>query len=153
MKLSSHSSRVLKELVEIIKSMKMSSVIDFSVGEMNSAVEDLQTTLKSLSTQLISHPLTVVEVKDNPIISTTTEITVPFIDVIPIVTLSSLLIEITTRIEKIVEAVDELSRMANFKLATEHKKQNHQPKQNQTNPDEDIHHQENQETMKTLQMV
>ncbi|OVA01485.1 Aluminum-activated malate transporter [Macleaya cordata] len=148
MKLSSHSSRVLKDLAIITKKMTKSSTIDFSVGEMNSAVEDLQNVLKSLSTQLSRRPpLTVInealdenETRDNPI---STAILIPLMDVLPLVTLSSLLIEITTRIEKIVDAVDELSSLADFKPANEEK-----PKQNQPNLDQQV-----QETMKTLQMV
>ncbi|KAI3967862.1 hypothetical protein MKW92_016121 [Papaver armeniacum] len=154
MKLSSHSSMVLKELAVVTKSMTKSTAIDFLVEQMNSTVEDLQTTIKSLPTQF-SPPSTGLEghaeekeKKDNPIIS---PIIVPFMDVIPLVTLSSLLTEITIRIEKIVEAVDELSMMADF--STENEKKKNQPKQNQTNPDNENEKQGDQETMKALQMV
>ncbi|KAI3981900.1 hypothetical protein MKX01_041163 [Papaver californicum] len=153
MKLSSHSSMVLKELAVVTKSMTKSTVLDFLVGQMNSTVEDLQTTIKSLPTQfspptgLEAHD-EVKDKKDNPIISL---IIVPFVDVIPLVTLSSLLVEITIRIEKIVEAVDELSMMADF--STENEKKKNQPKQNQTSPDSEIEKHGDQETMKALQMV
>lgn len=154
MKLSSHSSMVLKELAVVTKSMTKSTTIDFLVEQMNSTVEDLQTTIKSLPTQF-SPPSTGLEghaeekeKKDNPIIS---PIIVPFMDVIPLVTLSSLLTEITIRIEKIVEAVDELSMMADF--STENEKKKNQPKQNQTNPENENEKQGNQQTMKALQMV
>ncbi|KAI3856572.1 hypothetical protein MKX03_032436 [Papaver bracteatum] len=154
MKLSSHSSMALKELAVVTKSMTKSTAIDFLVEQMNSTVEDLQTTIKSLPTQF-SPPSTGLEghgeekeKKDNPIIS---PIIVPFMDVIPLVTLSSLLTEITIRIEKIVEAVDELSMMADF--STENEKKKNQPKQNQTNPDNENEKQGDQETMKALQMV
>lgn len=98
--LSVKSSAVLKQLVVSITTMQKSSRIDFMVEEMRSAVEDLQNALKSLSKQSTGDLIT----------STTV------VEIVPLVTISSLLIEIAARTEKIAEAVEGLAEKAEFKV-------------------------------------
>ncbi|KAK1257675.1 Aluminum-activated malate transporter 10 [Acorus gramineus] len=86
MKLSSHSTDVLKELSNIIKSMEKSSNIDTLLGDMkNQGKPDAAMT------------------------------NVPLMDILPVVTMASLLIEIAARIENITDTVDDLAAMADFK--------------------------------------
>lgn len=127
--LGSNSSSVIKELAETIKKMKKSSTIDLLVEEMNGAVLDLQTDLKSLSCLSNSNPPTIQETT-NPENKTAekkeqkTTASIPLMDVISAVSFASLLIEIASRIESIVEAVQELSNLAEFKVTDS--KQNQQ---------------------------
>ena len=118
LKVSSISSSVIKELASTIKTMKKSSNIHSWVGEMNSAVQGLQNDLKSLP-KLFNPPSkseaeTAAEIKKiDP--TSRTMVTLPLMEIIPLVTLASLLIEISTRINGIVDAVEELSNLAEFK--------------------------------------
>ncbi|KAF6153670.1 hypothetical protein GIB67_000903 [Kingdonia uniflora] len=139
MRLSSHSSNVLKELAQMTKSMKKSTKIDFAIGEMNGAVLDLQDALKSLPTQLTPPPQT-----NTAVLAPTA---VPLIEVAPLVTVASLLIEIASRVEGVFASVDELSRLANFKAVNDKK-----PKQNQIISRPSVDNQ-GQETVKALQEV
>ncbi|XP_058085586.1 aluminum-activated malate transporter 10-like [Magnolia sinica] len=118
-KLSLQSSMVLKELVTTTKSMSRSSNIEFLVGEMNGAVEDLRSSLKSLPDQvpptLLPPSIEAME-EETPCISTTK---VPLTEVMPLVVLTSLLIEIAGRIQGVVDGVNELAALANFKPAVD----------------------------------
>lgn len=124
LKVSSISSSVIKELASTIKTMKKSSNIHSLVGEMNSAVQGLQNDLKSLP-KLFNSPSkseaeTPAEIKKiDP--TSRTMVTLPLMEIIPLVTLASLLIEISTRINGIVDAVEELSNLAEFKNASNDK--------------------------------
>ncbi|KAA8516200.1 hypothetical protein F0562_019379 [Nyssa sinensis] len=145
-RLSSHSSIVLEEMATTMKTMRKSSKIDLLVGEMNFAVEDLQNALESLPKQLmISSPLLAIEAsndaKEELIMK---PILIPLMDILPLATVVTLLIEITVRIEGIVDAVEELADQAEFKPQSDQKKS----KQNQ--PATDDH---DDETVKTLQKV
>lgn len=91
LRVSSECSKVLKECGSSIKSMQRSRIIDFLVGEMKDAVQELHDTLKRPSA------------------------TAPFMEALPVITIASLLIEITTRVDGIVSAVDKLATVANFK--------------------------------------
>ncbi|KAF9616444.1 hypothetical protein IFM89_029698, partial [Coptis chinensis] len=116
MGLSSQSSVVLKELAHITKTMRKSSTIDFSVEDMKGAVQDLQDALKSLPTQINTSKQPVGEApQEKKMDAIVAHTTIPLIEVVPLVTAASLLIEITTRIEGLVVEVDELARLANFK--------------------------------------
>ena len=140
MRVSSHSSKVLKELVVTIKTMTKSSTTDLTVGEMNFAVQELQNALKSLPIQLLFPTLSA----NNATAETTIEqFAVPLIKILPLATAMSLLIEIAARIEGIVDEVDELADLAEFKPAEENKS-----KQGQS-AIENI----DDETMKILQKV
>lgn len=120
--MSSTSSSVIRELAEIIKSMKRSSNVDFFIEEMNIAVEELQEALKSLS-KLPNQP----ESKNTETAASVAMETVPLVDVMPVVTFASLMIEISARIKGIVKAVKELAKVAEFKVAVENKCKENQP--------------------------
>ncbi|KAL6322189.1 hypothetical protein AAG906_005135 [Vitis piasezkii] len=140
--LSSCSSNVLKELMITMKTMRRSSKIDFFVGEMNSAVKDLQNGMKSLPTMLSVPPPDTV--KGKPGTKTTMP---PLMEVLPLATLVSLLIEIAARIEAIVNNIDELACLAEFKPAKDDK-----PKQNQSTITP-ISDDQDHETMTAIQKV
>lgn len=121
--LAAQSSNVLKELATSAKAMKKSSTIDFLVSEMNSGVEELRNALQSFPNQYFmsqASPTTVEEAgqdkdhhKKQPMISTG----VPLMELMPLVTVASLLIEIAARIEGVVSAVNVLAESAHFKFA------------------------------------
>ncbi|XP_058223664.1 aluminum-activated malate transporter 10-like [Rhododendron vialii] len=135
MRLSSHCSQVLKELAATMKTMRKYSTTDVLVGEMNFAVQELQNALKSLPNQQLQIGATGEQ--------TTTEFIVPLIDILPLATAIFLLIEIAARIKGIVDAVDELADLAEFKPEIDE-----QSKQSQSTSDktDDV-------TMKALQKV
>ncbi|CAK9169341.1 unnamed protein product [Ilex paraguariensis] len=149
LRVSSKSSSILRELAKSITTMTLSSTIDISIEEVNNAVVDLQNDLEALPGLLISPPVTEAKTAQNekaePILTTTIT---PLVDIIPLVTVASLLIEITGRIEDIVDAVEELSDLAQFKPASDEK-----PKQNQSNQNIVPDQQKDNETMKALQRV
>ncbi|KAG8659013.1 aluminum-activated malate transporter 10 isoform X2 [Manihot esculenta] len=122
LRVSSTSSSVIRELAEIIKSMKRSSNVDFFIEEMNIAVEELQEALKSLS-KLPNPP----ESKNTETAASVAIETVPLVEVMPAVTFASLMIEISARIKGIVKAVKELAKVAEFKVAVENKCKENQP--------------------------
>lgn len=111
-RVGSNSSNVIKELALTIKSMKRSSQIDISIEEMNDAVQDLQENLKSLSCLLIEPKASEATVENE---NKEAILTVPLVEVLPLVSFASLLIEITGRIEGLVKAVEELANLAEFK--------------------------------------
>ncbi|BBH03507.1 Aluminium activated malate transporter family protein [Prunus dulcis] len=120
-KVSSDSSMVIKELAKIMKTMKKSSTIDFLVGEMNNAVLELQEDLKSLPALFIPQPLQEAECPENKSTEQDPKKAVPLMEIIPLVTLASLLIEIVSRIEGMVSAVEELAGLAEFKSVNDRK--------------------------------
>ncbi|XVE58130.1 hypothetical protein DITRI_Ditri04bG0145400 [Diplodiscus trichospermus] len=145
LKVSSSSSSALKELAETVRTMKKSSTIDLLVGEMNSGVQQLQNDLKSLSCFL--NPSTTPENKQLETACMEATATVPLMEIIPVVTLASILIEITVRIEGLVDAVDELAKLAEFAINDDKSKQRKMK-------DEIVSDEEkNEGTMKALQRV
>lgn len=144
LKLSAHSSKVLKELSSTIKTMRKSPDVDFLVSEMNNAVEDLQEALKSLPQILPPTPREATEEQRPPPFSTTT---LPLMEVLPLATASSLLIEMARRIQGVANEVDELAGLVNFKPAAIDK-----PKQNQATSKHPSERQGN-EAIKALQEV
>ncbi|GMP61106.1 hypothetical protein CsSME_00023703 [Camellia sinensis var. sinensis] len=128
-RLSSQCSQVLKELSMMMKTMTKSSKIDLSVGEMNIAVQELQNGLKSLPNSLLLPPMHENDSNRQP---TTKQFAVPLIDILPVATAVSLLTEMAGRIEGIVEEVNILAVLAEFKFkaASDEKSQ-----QNQSNTD------------------
>lgn len=125
---------VIKELAKTMKTMKKSSTIDFLVGEMNNAVLELQEDLKSLPTLFIPQPLQEAECPENKSTEQDSKKAVPLMEIIPLVTLASLLIEIVSRIEGMVSAVEELAGLAEFK-SVEDRKTNQNQTTNKVVPD------------------
>lgn len=123
MTLSSYASNVLKELAITVKTMTKSSKIDISIGEMQLAVQELQSALKSLPNDLAGTLSSALDgdAKAEHITKTTVP---PIIEVLQLATLVSLLTETAARIEIIVDAIDELARLADFKPPTS-KEANH----------------------------
>lgn len=140
MGLTSHCSKVLKELAVSMKTMTKSPNTDLSVGEMNFSAQELQNALKSLPSPLLLPPLQQNEAKGEPAMK---QSTVTLIDILPLATAISLLIEITKRIESIADEVDELATLAEFNPASDEKSQQKQSKTDITD----------NETMKVLQKV
>ena len=108
--LSTSSSKVLKELSIVIKTMKKSTKIDLEVSDMNIAVQELQAAIASFpSTQ------TAIEEHEAATIP-------PLMELLPLATLVSLLIETASRIEHVVNAVETLANVANFDSEEEKKR-------------------------------
>ncbi|KAJ9148127.1 hypothetical protein P3X46_030215 [Hevea brasiliensis] len=144
LRVSSNSSSIIRVLAETIKAMKRSSKIEFLVEEMNGAVEELQEALKSLS-ELSNPPAC----KNTETVSSAAMETIPLMEVMPVVTFTSLLIEISARIKGIVKAVEELAKVAAFKDAAQDKCKENQP----NNRLEQQGQTKDEETMKVLQRV
>ncbi|KAM7511865.1 hypothetical protein LguiB_010740 [Lonicera macranthoides] len=114
--LISSSSKVINELAITIITMNKSSKVELLVGEMNSAVQELQNVMKSLQNQLVLSPLMENEASNNDQGERITKQNMlPLIEILPVATVASLLIEIAARIEGIVDEVDELAVKAKFK--------------------------------------
>lgn len=146
LKVSSSSSSAMRELAETVKTMKKSSTIDLLVGEMNSAVEELRNDLTSLCHLL--NPSAAPENKESVTASMEAKIaTVPLMEIIPVVTLASILIEIAMRIEALVDAVEELAKLAGF--GTQDDKSNQSKMKDKIAADED----KTEGTIKALQRV
>lgn len=103
MRLSSSSSNIIRELSTTVSSLTRATQIDTMINEMKKAVQELENDLKSLSGSLIqSH-----EECHNKL---------ELLEIIPLVTFISLLIELASRIEGgIVKTVEELADSAKFK--------------------------------------
>ncbi|CAF2034486.1 hypothetical protein HID58_031536 [Brassica napus] len=112
MKLTAASSKILRELADILKNTRRSSKMDFLVFDMNSAVQELQETLKTIPIQT-NKPEEEEEVPSDEGEDRT--IPMSLHEVLPVATLVSLLIENAARIQTTVEAVDVLANLADFK--------------------------------------
>ncbi|KAH7668470.1 Aluminum-activated malate transporter protein [Dioscorea alata] len=99
MKVSSEASKVLKEMVNSVMTMTKSPCIDLLVGEMNIAVEELHSAMRTLSDS----------------ITRSSAVSVSFVETLPLITIASLVIEVCTRVEAIVDSVEELASLAGFK--------------------------------------
>lgn len=109
------------------------------------AVEDLQTSLRCFPHQLRPPPIEAIEDKSAP--APIPLANVRLMEVLPLVTVASMLIELVVRIEELVNTVDELAGLANFKPAVDDK-----PKQSKATNNPPPEHQ-GQETMKALHQV
>ncbi|CAA7040631.1 unnamed protein product [Microthlaspi erraticum] len=120
MKLSSASSKILRELADMMKNTRKSSKMDFLVFDMNSAVQELQETLKSVPIKTNKPEEEEEEVpseEDNNKGEDSEEdmtMSMSLHDILPVATLVALLIENAARIQTTVEAVDELANLADF---------------------------------------
>lgn len=149
MRLGTSSSKVLKELSSMIKTMKNSTKLDILVDEMNSSVEGLQKALKTFPIhQHIPTPdPATAEVPSGIEEPSVTPTVLLLMKIVQMATLTSLFVEIASRIEGIVEEVKELATQAEFRDENSKKS-----KQTQTNPNEKDGN-EHEVTMKTLQKV
>jgi len=94
-------ARVLREASRSVATMTTSSsgALDFAVADMNTAVQELQGDLRTLPSMLA------VKLAE----------TSSLMDTMPVFTVASLLVEISARVEGVVDAVDELATLAGFK--------------------------------------
>ncbi|CAM8974526.1 unnamed protein product [Rhodiola kirilowii] len=148
-KLSYASSSVLRELSSTVKTMTKSPRVDFLVGEMNFAIQELQNASITFPQHLRKSSLqeTVDATNNSPgeHIKITEEESI--MQVLPLATLVTLEIEIAARIERVVDAVNELATLAKFKQAADTKPGQVQPE------NELISQSQNQEAVEPFQKV
>ncbi|KAF8045447.1 hypothetical protein N665_4911s0001 [Sinapis alba] len=123
LKLSSASSKILRELADMMSNTRKSSKMDFLVFDMNSAVQELRETLKTVPVETNKPEEEVPNNKEDRTMSMSLH------EVLPVATLVSLLIENAARIQTTVEAVDELANLADFKQDSKKKTGDKKPKQ------------------------
>ncbi|EOA23025.1 hypothetical protein CARUB_v10003790mg [Capsella rubella] len=128
MKLSSASSKILRELMEMIKNTRKSSKMDFLVFDMNSAVQELQETLKTVPIET-NKPEEVPSEEENKGENEDKTMSMSLHEVLPVATLVSLLIENAARIQTTVEAVNELANLADFEQDSKKKTRDNKTKQ------------------------
>jgi hypothetical protein len=128
MKLSSASSKILRELADMMKNTRKSSKMDFLVFDMNSAVQELQETLKNVPIET-NKPEEVPSEEENKVDSEERTTSMSLHEVLPVATLVSLLIENAARIQTAVEAVDELANLADFEQDSKKKTGDNNTKQ------------------------
>lgn len=117
MKLSSASSKILRELADMMKNTRKSSKMDFLVFDMNSAVQELQETLKTVPIETNKpeeKEAPSEEDNDKGDNSEDSTMSMSLHDVLPVATLVTLLIENAARIQTTVEAIEELANLADF---------------------------------------
>uniref|UniRef100_A0A3Q7HX33 Aluminum-activated malate transporter n=1 Tax=Solanum lycopersicum TaxID=4081 RepID=A0A3Q7HX33_SOLLC len=110
---SSSTSEILKELALNMKTMRKSSRMDILLQEKSNAIQELETLMEQLSGLLFIQPK---NDQEKPVIRTSSTNVIPLVEIIPTATFASLVIEIATRIEGVVDGVEELSKLAKFKL-------------------------------------
>ncbi|KAM0837351.1 hypothetical protein ACQ4PT_061710 [Festuca glaucescens] len=89
---------VLREASSSVATMTTSWELDLAVAEMNTAVQELQSDLRALPSRLAE--------EESP---------AAVLDAVQLFTVTSLLIEVSTRIESVVDAVDTLASLAGFR--------------------------------------
>ncbi|KAH7578076.1 hypothetical protein ACOSP7_000794 [Xanthoceras sorbifolium] len=151
LRLSTTSSNVLQELTTTMKTTTKSSKIELLVGEMSFAVEELQNAMKSLPNHLMTTPSsssssTSEEANIEPVTKFTMS---PFVEILPLTTLVSMLIQNAAKIEGIVNAVNELATLAEFKPATDKKPKHTRSQSTKTRTSDN----QDYETMKTSPKV
>lgn len=120
-KVNSSTCYILKEIANNLETMNKSSNLDLSIEEMKKSIQDLKTHLKSMpavlfiqSTDELSETKSQEKVaKEEAVLATINNIALA--EIVPLVTFVSLLIEIASRVEDIVDTVEELANMAEFK--------------------------------------
>ena len=120
LRVSIKCSSVIRELATNIKTMRKSPKLDLLIEEMNAAVEELQNDLKVLPALLVPRNGNG-NGEGEPDRNSPTSSPVPLAELIPLATFASLLIEIAARVEAIVDAVEKLGSVAEFKPATDEK--------------------------------
>ncbi|XP_052209174.1 aluminum-activated malate transporter 10-like [Diospyros lotus] len=122
LRVSIKCSSVIRELATNIKTMRKSPKLDLLIEEMNAAVEELQNDLKVLPALLVPRNGNGNgNGEGEPERNSRTSSPVPLAELIPLATFASLQIEIAARVEAIVDAVEKLGSMAEFKPATDEK--------------------------------
>ncbi|KAJ6807538.1 aluminum-activated malate transporter 10-like [Iris pallida] len=110
--LSLECSKVLKEAANSIKTMKASSAIEVMVADMNYAVEGVHGALRTLPQAAGAAADHSTDQEKEQVISTAPVLLL--MEALPLVSVSSLLIEISARIEEVVDAVEDLAELAGF---------------------------------------
>jgi len=100
---------VLKESANSLRRMKKSSTIELMVADMNDAVEEVHGALRSLQPAATDQS----NGEEMKLFMSTTG-TVHLLEVLPLIPVSSLLTDISARIEEIVDAVEDLAELAGF---------------------------------------
>uniref|UniRef100_J3LFS7 Uncharacterized protein n=1 Tax=Oryza brachyantha TaxID=4533 RepID=J3LFS7_ORYBR len=97
-RLAAQCARVLREASSSVAAMTDPKTLDFAVADMNTAVHELQVDLRALPPVLALGPAEM-----------------SLMDAMPLFTVASLLIEISARVEGVVDAVETLATLANFR--------------------------------------
>jgi len=147
MKVGADCASVIRELATTIRNMTKSSKLDILVTEMNSAAQELRSLLSSYPNLVNAKRSTQTETAPSDI-PLAAKVEIPLMQIIQVVTVASLLTEIVARVEDIVEAVEELSDLANFQPEMCVKSKQHLP-DSKICPGQ----QNDEETDRTLQMV
>ncbi|CAL4884638.1 unnamed protein product [Urochloa decumbens] len=99
---AARAALVLREAKRCVETMTASTrSLEFAVADMNTAVHELQADMRSLATM------------------TSSSSSLLIMDAMPAFTAASLLVEIAGRVEAVVDAVDALATLANFKQQVE----------------------------------
>ncbi|KAL6899496.1 hypothetical protein ACP4OV_006154 [Aristida adscensionis] len=107
-RVAAQCARVLREASGSVGTMTSSRALDFAVADMNTAVHELQGDMRSL-------PMKLADEKPAEAAASSSSL----MDTMPLFTVASLLVEISVRVEGVVDAVDTLATLANFKQAEE----------------------------------
>ncbi|RLM73606.1 hypothetical protein C2845_PM15G18810 [Panicum miliaceum] len=113
-RVAAQCATVLREASGSVSAMTTSIILNLAVADMNAAVQELQADMRALpSTLLLAEAGSV-----DPAASTAPLL---IMDTAQLFTVTSLLIEMSARIEGVVDAVDTLASLANFKSADDEK--------------------------------
>ncbi|KAF0893391.1 hypothetical protein E2562_024211 [Oryza meyeriana var. granulata] len=104
-RVATQCSAVLREASGSIAAMTASRSLDFTVADMNTAVQELQSEVRALPSKLTGEPAAA-----------------QLMDAVQLFTVTSLLIEVSARIEGVVDAVDTLATLASFRSADDDEK-------------------------------
>nr|CAB3447501.1 unnamed protein product [Digitaria exilis] len=100
-RVAARCARVLREASRSVGAMKtFGRALDFAVAEMNTAVHELQGDMRSLPPYMLA-----VKMAEEA----------SLMDAMAVFTVASLLVEVSARVEGVVDAVDELATLASFK--------------------------------------
>ncbi|CAL5055065.1 unnamed protein product [Urochloa decumbens] len=101
---AARAALVLREAKRCVETMTASTrLLEFAVADMNTAVHELQADMRSLAEETM----------------TSSSSSLLIMDAMPAFTAASLLVEISGRVEAVVDAVDALATLANFKQQVE----------------------------------
>ncbi|KAG0490008.1 hypothetical protein HPP92_006871 [Vanilla planifolia] len=121
MRLSFKSSTTVKELARTMKEMRKSSSMDDLIKDMRLAAEELQITLRTLPNWKITRKAHKTSVNTGEL---SNKVDLHLLEVIPLATVTSLLMEISIRIEQIASAVNDLAKEV-FTAPLQAKEQQH----------------------------